>query len=66
MIHKVKINVQLWVCYKKIVNVSFMTINKSYKIYIHTYERKREMGLGEARGMCRDRNEWTRMTDRIV
>ena len=27
---------------------------------------EREMGLGEERGMCRDRNEWRRMTDRIV
>ena len=27
---------------------------------------EREMGLEEAKGVCRDRNEWRRMTDRIV
>ena len=26
----------------------------------------RNLGLEEARGMCRDRDEWRRMTDRIV
>ena len=27
---------------------------------------ERGMGLEEAKGVCRDRNEWRRMTDRIV
>ena len=27
---------------------------------------EREMTLGEAREVCRDRNEWRRMNDRIV
>ena len=27
---------------------------------------EREIALEEAKGVCRDRNEWRRMTDRIV
>ena len=41
MIHEAKLNVNLWVSYKKVVELSFVTIKiKATKIYMHTYGEK--------------------------